>query len=93
MRVQRVREVAPYLHPQAVMWTRVAAYASEDRSALFDELVRFYAHFGLAREECAELPDHLGVELEFMHFSCWLEHGASARGDDLGGSGVRSAIS
>ena len=44
------------------------------------------------RIECAELPDHLGVELEFMHFSCWLEYGASARGDDLGGCGVRSAI-
>jgi nitrate reductase assembly molybdenum cofactor insertion protein NarJ len=31
-------------------------------------LVRFYGHFGLAREERAELPDHVTVELEFMHF-------------------------
>ena len=62
-----------------------AAYASEDRRSLFEELVRFYAHFGLARELRAELPDHLTVELEFMHFLCWLEHGASARGADVAG--------
>jgi DMSO reductase family type II enzyme chaperone len=62
-----------------------AAYASEDRSTLFEELVRFYGHFGLAREQRSELPDHLTVELEFMHFLCWLEHGASARGDDVAG--------
>jgi DMSO reductase family type II enzyme chaperone len=62
-----------------------AAYASEDRGVLFEELLRFYGHFGLARGERAELPDHLTVELEFMHFLCWLEHGASARGDDVAG--------
>jgi DMSO reductase family type II enzyme chaperone len=62
-----------------------AAYASEDRSALLEELLRFYRHFGLARDERAELPDHLEVELEFMHFLCWLEHAASARGEDVAG--------
>jgi DMSO reductase family type II enzyme chaperone len=62
-----------------------AAYASEDRGVLFEELLRFYGHFGLTRGEQAELPDHLTVELEFMHFLCWLEHGASARGDDVAG--------
>lgn len=62
-----------------------AAYASEDRSVLFEELLRFYGHFGLARGERAELPDHLTVELEFMHFLCWLEHAAASRGDDVAG--------
>lgn len=66
-----------------------AAYAGEDRSALFEELIRFYGHFGLVREERAELPDHVTVELEFMHFLCWLEHRASERGEDA--SGVRRA--
>jgi DMSO reductase family type II enzyme chaperone len=66
-----------------------AAYASEDRSALFEELLRFYGHFGLAREERAELPDHITVELEFMHFLCWLEHAALARGENV--SGLRRA--
>jgi DMSO reductase family type II enzyme chaperone len=62
-----------------------AAHAGEHRSTLFEELVRFYAHFGLARRESAELPDHVGVELEFMHFLTAREAAAGARGEDVRG--------
>ena len=52
---------------------REASYTQEDHSALFEELGRFYAFFGLGRSERAELPDHLSVELEFMHYLTHLE--------------------
>jgi len=58
-----------------------AAYVAMDASALFEELVRFYEHFGLRRNSEAELPDHLCVELEFMHFLCELE-GHQDQGSD-----------
>ncbi|MCK9285262.1 MAG: molecular chaperone TorD family protein [Rhodocyclaceae bacterium] len=58
-----------------------ASYVDLDASVLFEELVRFYEHFGLRRQENAELPDHLAVELEFMHFLCELEQAAAARGE------------
>ena len=47
---------------------REGSYAGGDQSALFEELMRFYGFFGLGRGERAEMPDHLSVELEFMHF-------------------------
>ncbi|MBD5802244.1 Selenate reductase assembly chaperone protein [Azoarcus sp. Aa7] len=47
---------------------REGAYAGGDQTALFEELMRFYGFFGLGRDEHAEMPDHLSVELEFMHF-------------------------
>ncbi len=59
-----------------------AAYADIDTSALFEELVRYYEHFGLRRCETAALPDHLSVELEFMHFLCELQLVAAARGEN-----------
>lgn len=58
-----------------------AAYARMDTGALFEELVRFYEHFGLRRQEKAELPDHLAVELEFMHVLCALDQAAVERGE------------
>src|SRR5690242_14095299 len=47
---------------------RERAHAEGDQSYLFEELIRFYEFFGLKRDEKAEMPDHLSVELEFMHF-------------------------
>jgi len=58
---------------------RAGAYWAHEQSALFEELVRFYAHFGLARAEQAELPDHLSVQFQFMHYLAHLEAEA---GDD-----------
>ena len=54
-----------------------------EASALFEELVRYYEHFGLRRKEDAELPDHISVELEFMHFLCELEHHALLNGQEI----------
>ncbi|MBK6658322.1 MAG: molecular chaperone TorD family protein [Proteobacteria bacterium] len=52
---------------------RESAYAGGEHAALFEELMRFYDYFGLRRDERAELPDHLAVELEFMHYLTHLE--------------------
>lgn len=52
---------------------REGLYTEEDQSSVFEELMRFYAFFGLARAEDAEMPDHLSVELEFMHYLTHLE--------------------
>ncbi len=42
--------------------------------ALFEDLFRFYEHFGLRFDGgLPELPDWLVVELEFMHYLCFLE--------------------
>ena len=39
-----------------------------------EELVRFYNHFGLTlSQQQRELPDHVTVELEFMHFLTFKE--------------------
>jgi DMSO reductase family type II enzyme chaperone len=44
------------------------------RSKLFEELLRFYDFFGLGLSpDSRELPDHLTVELEFMHFLTYQE--------------------
>lgn len=60
-----------------------ATFVDLDSSGLFEELVRYYEHFGLRRLENAELPDHISVELEFMHFMCELEHHAMLSGLDV----------
>lgn len=62
---------------------RESTYADLDASALFEELVRYYEHFGLRRKEDAELPDHISIELEFMHFLCELEHHALLGGQEV----------
>ncbi len=61
---------------------REASYANIEASALFEELVRYYEYFGLSRSQDAELPDHLSIELEFMHFLCELERHAPAGSAD-----------
>jgi DMSO reductase family type II enzyme chaperone len=39
-----------------------------------EEIVRYYEHFGYALgEQFAWQPDHLSVELEFMHYLCFRE--------------------
>lgn len=57
-------------------------YSKAERRELWEELLRFYAHFGLAfeREAPREPPDHLLVELEFMHYLLFLEYGAPNNG-------------
>jgi DMSO reductase family type II enzyme chaperone len=55
------------------------------RMQVMEELVRFYEHFGLALSvEQRELPDHLTVELEFLHYLTFREAAALEAGRDAG---------
>lgn len=64
---------------------RESGYIGFAHEALLEELVRFYSYFGLRRIEDSELPDHLTVELEFMHYLTHLEYKARERGEDPDG--------
>jgi DMSO reductase family type II enzyme chaperone len=58
-------------------------YRPGARMQVMEEVVRFYEHFGLAlAEKDRELPDHLTVELEFLHYLAFREALAVARGLD-----------
>lgn len=49
------------------------------------DLMGFYQAFGLnlrGSEELRERPDHIAVELEFLHFLCWKEAAARMDADD-----------
>lgn len=54
---------------------REANYTRDGEKILFEDLFRFYDHFGLDTSSGAlrEWPDHIAVELEFMHYLTWLE--------------------
>jgi len=55
------------------------------RMKTMEEAVRFYNHFGLTlSEEQRELPDHLAMELEFLHYLTYREATALQAGDDAG---------
>lgn len=56
-------------------------HCGTERTALFEELLRFYSYFGLARVASSELPDHLTVELEFLHFLSFLQHRTEQKGN------------
>lgn len=62
---------------------RERAHTEGDQTYLFEELMRFYELFGLKRGEKAEMPDHLSVELEFMHFLTHLESQVEDQPEDL----------
>ncbi len=62
---------------------REGIHTEEDQSSIFEEVMRFYEFFGLSRGEDAEMPDHLSVELEFMHFLTHLEDQVADRPEDL----------
>ena len=51
-----------------------SSYTKRTQSDLFMELLRWYDYFGLRRSADAQLPDHVSVELEFMHFLTFQEH-------------------
>jgi DMSO reductase family type II enzyme chaperone len=62
---------------------RERTHTEEDQSSLFEDLMRFYEFFGLKRAEHAEMPDHLSVQLEFMHFLTHLEGKVADQPDEL----------
>ena len=51
-----------------------SAHSNREQMSLYEELIRWYDHFGLQRKAKAELPDHITVLLEFMHFLSHREH-------------------
>ena len=56
-----------------------------DRMKTMEEVLRFYRHFGLTvGGEPSELPDHLGLELEFLHYLAFREGAALHDGTDPG---------
>ncbi len=55
---------------------------ARDRLRTMEELVRFYNFFGL-RLSPGLMPDHLTVELEFMHYLTFKEAEARAAGGDV----------
>ena len=55
---------------------------ARDRLRTMEELVRFYNFFGL-RLSPGLMPDHITVELEFMHYLAFKETEAGRSGDDV----------
>lgn len=57
-------------------------YVQTERSLMWEDLLRFYEHFGLeySIDKVPELPDHLVTELDFLHYLAFLE--AATVGDD-----------
>jgi DMSO reductase family type II enzyme chaperone len=59
-----------------------------DRMKNMEEVLRFYRHFGLAvageAGQPGELPDHLALELEFLHYLAFRAHEAALEGGDAG---------
>ena len=51
-----------------------SSHTARSQNDLFIELLKWYEHFGLTRSDTAPLPDHISVELEFMHFLTFQEH-------------------
>lgn len=53
-------------------------YSKKDPKYIWEELIRFYEHFGLnySLKECKEWPDHIGIQLEFLHYLTFMEAGA-----------------
>lgn len=45
-----------------------SAHLERDQTDLYQELIRWYDHFGLKRRDGGELPDHLSIMLEFLQF-------------------------
>jgi DMSO reductase family type II enzyme chaperone len=55
-----------------------SSHLERDQTDLYQELIRWYDHFGLKRRDGGELPDHLSVMLEFMQFLTFQEHANAA---------------
>ncbi len=66
----------------AISKTGVSLHASthleRDQTDLYQEMIRWYDHFGLKRRDGGELPDHLSIMLEFLQFVTAQEHANAA---------------
>jgi len=70
--------------PKAPCALYESAYGREDqRREIMSELVRFYNYFGLGMgKQAKEMPDHLHVQLEFLHYLTFLEAQALEEGQN-----------
>lgn len=57
-------------------------YVRVDRNQLWEDILRFYDHFGIeySTDRVEEFPDHLVTELDFLHYLAFLE--AGTEGDE-----------
>jgi DMSO reductase family type II enzyme chaperone len=71
--------------PAVSMLERRYRPGDEPEQPLWEDLLRCYRYFGLdfSRGGLRESPDHLLLELEFMHYLTFLEAGAQRGRDDL----------
>lgn len=60
-------------------------YGNGDAKMIWEEAIRFYEHFGLNFDVrvTRDWPDHIGTELEFMHYLTYLEAVAEDDGEAL----------
>ena len=58
---------------------------TDDRMAIFKELILFYNHFGLSYAEGArdQRPDHICLEMEFLHYLTFKEVNALQKGNTV----------
>ncbi len=59
---------------KAAVSLHASAHTERDQTDLYQELIRWYDHFGLKRRDGGELPDHLSIMLEFLQFVTVQEH-------------------
>lgn len=77
----RLFDVGPKGPPPCTLYE--GEYRGGGRMQVMEDLLRFYQHFGLALSpERRELPDHLTVQLEFLHYLTFKELAALTRGLD-----------
>ncbi len=59
---------------KAAVSLHASAHLERDQTDLYQEMIRWYDHFGLKRRDGGELPDHLSIMLEFLQFVTAQEH-------------------
>lgn len=71
--------------PRVALFERSHDPARPAVPALWEDLLRYYRYFGLdfTQRSGGAAPDHLLLELEFMHYLAFLETAAAGSRDDL----------
>ncbi|MGB7205036.1 MAG: molecular chaperone TorD family protein [Anderseniella sp.] len=74
---------------KAAVSLHASSHLEREQTDLYQELIRWYSHFGLKRRDGGELPDHLSVMLEFMQFLCAQE--SANQTDHIAVAGIHAA--
>ncbi len=69
---------------KAAVSLHASSHVEREQTDLYQEMIRWYAHFGLKRKDGGELPDHVSVMLGFMQFLTAQEHANSSDEEVLG---------